>query len=489
MRSDMNDLNLTAERYPLLTVGNLPAAGTMTISAPYDGAKIAELDTAGSEHVDAALAVAHGLYRDRDAWLPMSQRIEILENAATIMSEHDETLALEAAREGGKPLVDSRVEVSRAIDGVQLCVETLRTDHGDVIPMGMSASSANRVAFTQKEPIGVVVAVSAFNHPLNLIVHQVAAAVAAGCPVIVKPADDTPLSCLRFVEILRAAGLPPAWCQVLIPTGIPVAEQLVTDPRVGFFSFIGSPKVGWHLRSKVAPGVLCALEHGGAAPLILAEDADLDLAVPSILKGGFYHAGQVCVSVQRVFAPKKAAKKLPKRLASGAKALVIGDPTRLDTEVGPLIRHGEVERVNAWVEEAVASGAKRLAGGSPLSPSTYPCTVLLDPPEEAKVSQLEIFGPVVCVYTCGDLDAAIQRANSSPYAFQAAVFTANLDTALRCFKRLDASAVMVNDHTAFRIDGMPFAGLGQSGLAVGGIPYTMHDMTVDKMLVIKSAEL
>ena len=485
----MSKLNLSANRYPLLIACDLPAAGTMTVTAPYDGAPIAELDTGDTQHVNAALTIAHGLYRDRDAWLSLAQRIEILEQAANMMAECVETLAVEAAREGGKPLIDSRVEVNRAIDGVRLCVETLRTDHGDVIPMGMAAQSANRIAFTQKEPIGVVVAVSAFNHPLNLIVHQVAAAVAVGCPVIVKPADDTPLSCIRFVEILRAAGLPPEWCQVLIPTGIPVSEQLVTDPRVGFFSFIGSAKVGWSLRSKVAPGVRCALEHGGAAALIVAEDADLDLAVPSILKGGFYHAGQVCVSVQRVFASKRAAPELGKRLAAGAEDLIVGDPTLPDTQVGPLIRHGEVERLGGWVEAAVASGAKRLAGGAPLSASTYPCTVLLDPPADAKVSQLEIFGPVVCVYSCDGLEDAITRANSLPYAFQAAVFTRDLDTALRCYKRLDASAVMVNDHTAFRIDGMPFAGLRQSGLAVGGIPYTMHDMSVDKMLVIKSAEL
>ena len=308
----MNKLNLTADRYPLLIASERPAAGTTTVTAPYDGAPIAELDTGDTQHVNAALTIAHGLYRDRDAWLSLAQRIEILEQTASMMAECVETLAVEAAREGGKPLIDSRVEVNRAIDGVRLCVETLRTDHGDVIPMGMSAQSANRIAFTQKEPIGVVVAVSAFNHPLNLIVHQVAAAVAVGCPVIVKPADDTPLSCIRFVEILRAAGLPPAWCQVLIPTGIPVSEQLVTDPRVGFFSFIGSAKVGWSLRSKVATGVRCALKHGGAAALIVAEDADLDLAVPAILKGGFYHAGQVCVSVQRVFAPKRATLELGK---------------------------------------------------------------------------------------------------------------------------------------------------------------------------------
>lgn len=478
-----------SERFPLLIVDSPAGAGTLTATAPYDGAPIAEVDTADERHVDRALDTAYALFRNRDGWLPLHERIGILERAASLMADRHEHLAVEAAREGGKPLIDSRVEVSRAIDGMHLCTETLKTDQGNIIPMAMNPSSQQRMAFTQKEPVGVVAAVSAFNHPLNLIVHQVAAAVAVGCPVVVKPAEDTPLSCLRFVQILHEAGLPAAWCQALIAGTISAAEKLVTDARVGFFSFIGSAKVGWMLRSKLAPGTRCALEHGGAAPLILAEDADQALALKAILKGGFYHAGQVCVSVQRVFAPAGQAREFAEVLAAGARRLRLGDPTSADTEVGPLIRHAEVIRVHQWVEEAIAAGAERLAGGEPISESLYPCTVLLDPPADAKVSRLEIFGPVVCVYGYEDIDEAVAMANDLPVAFQGAVFTKSFNTALRVYKRLDASAVMLNDHTAFRVDGMPFAGLRESGLGVGGIPYTMHDMQIEKMLVVNSPEL
>jgi acyl-CoA reductase-like NAD-dependent aldehyde dehydrogenase len=477
------------EQFPLMIPGAPAAAGSFTVTAPYDGAPIAEVATGDERHAELALATAHGLYRDRDAWLPLAERIAILEHAAALMAAQRDQLATEAAREGGKPLVDSAVEADRAIDGLKICIEHLRTQAGDVIPMGATQGSVQRLAFTQKEPVGVVVAVSAFNHPLNLIVHQVAAAVAAGCPAIVKPAADTPLSCLRFVSILHAAGLPAAWCQVLMTENREVAEQLVTDSRVGFFSFIGSAGVGWMLRSKLAPGTRCALEHGGVAPMILAKDADRDLALAAALKGGFYHAGQVCVSVQRVFVPRDQAGEFAQQLAAGAAALRIGDPTHAETAVGPLIRPAELQRVHAWVTEACAQGAEKLCGGEILANNCYACTVLLDPPVEAKVSRQEIFGPVICVYGYDELDQAIAQANDLPVSFQGAVFTRDLDTALRIFRRLDASAVMVNDHTAFRVDGMPFAGLRESGLGVGGIPHTIDDMQVDKMLVIKSAEL
>ena len=477
------------EHFPLMIVDAPATARTIPVTAPFDGAEIATIETGDERHVEAAMSTAYALYRDHDRWLPVHERIAIIERACGIMQEQHEHLSLEAAREGGKPLIDSRVEVTRAIDSLRLCAETLKVDHGNVIPMGMLPSSEHRLAFTQKEPIGVVVAVSAFNHPLNLIVHQAGAAVAAGCPIVVKPADDTPLSCLRFVQILRDAGLPPEWCQVLISDSIPVAEALVTDKRVGFFSFIGSSKVGWMLRSKLAPGARCALEHGGVAPLIMCDDADEALALPAILKGGFYHAGQVCVSVNRVFVPRAKARAFAEKLADGAKELKVGDPTSADTEVGPLIRNPEVDRVHTWVREAVDAGAELLCGGEPLSESLYACTVLLDPPQETKVSNLEVFGPVVCVYGYDDLDDAVAIANSLSVSFQGAVFTKDMDTALRVYKRLDASAVMVNDHTAFRIDGMPFAGLRESGFGIGGIPYTMHDMQVEKMLVVKSPEL
>jgi len=452
------------------------------VRAPFDGALITTIDMAGTEQAEQAMSTAYRLFRDRDAWLSPSRRIEILRKAAGLMEESAESLALDAAREGGKPLMDSRVEVARAIDGVLNCADVLRSEPGHVIPMNINAASARRIAFTQREPIGVVVAVSAFNHPLNLIVHQAGPAIAAGCPVIVKPAGDTPLSCLRFIDILRRAGLPPEWCQALV-TDDSVATQLVTDHRVGFFSFIGSARVGWMLRSKLAPGARCALEHGGVAPAIVAADADLDTAVLKLVKGGFYHAGQVCVSVQRVFAHRSIAETLARRIAEKARRLKVGDPTLPETEVGPLIRAKEVDRVQEWVREASEGGGKLLCGGKPISASCYEPTVLLEPPAKCRVSTQEVFGPVVCVYAYDELDEAIARANALPVAFQAAVFTRDYGIAMRAYERLDATAVMVNDHTAFRVDWMPFAGLRESGLGVGGIPYTFRDMQTEKMFV------
>ena len=476
------------EHYALMVPG-ATATGDVAVTAPYDDAPIATVDTADADVVDTALATAQRLFRDRAGWLNPHRRTEILERAAVIMAERAEHLAIEAAREGGKPLIDSRVEVARAIDGVKLCIETLRTQRGTEIPMNLNPASAGRMAATRLEPIGVVVAVSAFNHPLNLIVHQVGPAVATGCPVIVKPAEVTPLSCIRFVEILREAGLPEEWCQVTVTQGRDVATALVTDPRVNFFSFIGSARVGWMLRSQLAPGARCALEHGGAAPVIVAADADLDDVMPVLAKGGFYHAGQVCVSVQRVFAERSIARDVAQRLAGLGDAMTIGDPTDAGTEVGPLIRPAEVDRVDEWVREAVDGGGELISGGAKVSDSCYQCTVLYDPPADARVSTNEIFGPVICVYPYDDIDEAIGRANALPFAFQAAVCTRDIDTALHCYSQLNASAVMVNDHTAFRVDWMPFAGLGQSGHGVGGIHHTMHDMQIEKMLVVRSKAL
>jgi len=474
--------------FPLLVPGATADGEPIDVDAPWDGSVIATVETAGADTVERALATAHGLFRDRDAWLPVPRRIDILGRAGAIMRERRETLALEAAREGGKPLADSLVEVDRAIDGVQECVDLLRMHAGRGIPMNINAASAGRLAFTRHEPIGVVLAFSAFNHPLNLIVHQVCPGIAAGCPVIVKPAEATPLSCMRLVGILREAGLPPEWCQGLLASDHDVSGRLVGDPRVAFFSFIGSGRVGWMLRSRLAPGARCSLEHGGAAPVVVAADADLDEAVPLLAKGGFYHAGQVCVSVQRVFAHRSIARELAERLAERASALRVGDPTLPDTEIGPLIRPEEVTRVGAWVDEA-RNGGDVLCGGAAIGERAYAPTVIFDPPADARASTEEIFGPVVCVSAVSDLNEAVTRANALPYSFQAAVFTKDVDDMLRVTDRLDASAVMVNDHTAFRVDWMPFAGLRESGYGVGGIPSTFEDMQIEKMIVIRSKAL
>ncbi len=463
----------------------IPPAGKLDVTSPFDGRLLSTVNTGGSRHVEAALSTAYALFRDRSSWLSVPERVAILQRTAALMQTQKSDLAQLAASEGGKPLQDSLVEVTRAIDGLHLCIETLRGNPGEVIPVATTPATIGRIAFTQKEPVGVVVAVSAFNHPLNLIVHQIAPAVATGCPVIIKPAGDTPLSCLRFVELLREAGLPAAWCQAIVTDTNETAEILVTDSRVGFFSFIGSAKIGWMLRSKLAPGTRCALEHGGAAPVILLDDFEFDTTVAAVLKGGFYHAGQVCVSVQRLFAPGEQSRSFAEALAKRANDLAVGDPGDQATEVGPLIRAAEVDRVADWVDEAVAAGAELLSGGKRLENNCYAPTVLLDPPKDARVSTQEIFGPVICVYSYNDLEKAVAQANSLPTAFQAAIFGNDMSQVMQLVRSIDASAIMINDHSAFRDDVMPFAGLRESGLGIGGIPYTMHDMQIDKMMVIK----
>jgi acyl-CoA reductase-like NAD-dependent aldehyde dehydrogenase len=455
----------------------------LTVRNPFDLKPIDEVERPDWDFADKWLDGAVKLHGQRDNWLPAHQRISILKRAGALMRDRFEELAFLIANEGGKPLIDARIEVERAIDGVGLAIEGIGHLHGSEVPMDLTAAGAGRMAFTMREPIGPVVAVSAFNHPLNLIVHQVAPAVATGCPVIVKPADDTPLSARTFVDILIEAGLPDEWC-AFFPCDIPTAEKLVTDARVAFFSFIGSSKVGWMLRSKLAPGTRCALEHGGAAPVIVDESADIDAMLPYLAKGGFYHAGQVCVSVQRVFAPRAMARTIAQKLADTASRLVVANAVEETTEVGPLIRPGEVERVADWVAEAAKEGGDILCGGEKIGETAYRPTVILDPPAHVRLSKQEIFGPVVAIYGVDDLDDAIKRANDLPFAFQAAGFTRRLDIATKLIRSLDATAVMINDHTAFRVDWMPFAGRRQSGYGTGGIGYTMHDMTQDKMAVI-----
>jgi len=461
------------------------ATNKLKVLTAYDETLIKELPYDGPKKAEKALATARSLADDKSKWLTGAERIQILERAKQIVEERYDELVKTSAMEGGKPLVDTRAEVTRAISGISVAIEEIGKLTGKEIAMNVNSASLNRMAYTFREPIGVVVAICAFNHPFNLGIHQVVTAVAAGCPVIIKPASTTPLSAINLVKILHDSGLPKEWAQVLI-TNNQVAEQLVTDSRVDYMTFIGSGRVGWYLKSKLAPGTRCALEHGGSAPVIFEADADIDDALPLLAKGGFYHAGQVCVSVQRLFAHQKVSKKIVSGLARIAKKLKVGDPLDVKTDVGPLILPREVERVHDWVKEAVRKGGKLICGGKKISRTCYEPTIILDPPKSAKLSREEIFGPVIAVYSYKDRNEAIRLANSLPLSFQASVFTKNLDVALDTVKRLNAAAVMVNDHTAFRVDWMPFRGAKESGIGTGGIPYSIEEMTQEKLMVIKS---
>ena len=457
----------------------------LKVYSPFDNSLLKEIPFNNATDVEHALAKATLLNKQNPQGLPAYQRIEILEKLAFLISGRQEELTKLATQEGGKPHQDSKVEILRAINGIKIAAQTVSQLHGEQIPMGLTPASENRIAFTTKEPIGVVVAISAFNHPFNLIVHQVATAFAAGCPVIVKPALTTPLSCLKFIDLLKEAGLPEHWAQVLICEDV-LAEKLATDSRVAYLTFIGSAKVGWHLRSKIAPGTRIALEHGGVAPVIVEQDADVAELIPAIVKGGFYHAGQVCVSVQRVFVHEQFLDKFLPLLVKATNNTKVGNPLDEKTQVGPLILPTEVDRVETWVNEAINEGAELLCGGKRISSTCFEPTVLLNPNKNSKVSVQEIFGPVICIYTYKNIKEAINQANALPFAFQAAVFTKNIDKAFSISKQLNAAAVMINDHTAFRVDWMPFGGRKSSGIGVGGIQYTINEMLQDKLLVIKA---
>jgi acyl-CoA reductase-like NAD-dependent aldehyde dehydrogenase len=451
----------------------------------FDRTPVAEIETDDHNAIDAKLVTAASAFRDRKGWLKPHQRIDILRRLAAAIEGKRERFATLIAREGGKPLKDAVAEVDRAIDGVKNAADELRNFAGKEVPMGLTAASTERWAFTVKEPIGVVVAISAFNHPLNLIVHQVAPAIATGCPIIVKPAPETPLSCIEFVALVHEAGLDKAWCQTAIMTDTGLAEKLATDARVSFFSFIGSARVGWHLHSKLAHGTRSALEHGGAAPAIVDRSADIDNIIEPLVRGGYYHAGQVCVSTQRIFVHRDIGNSFTRRFIERVAAVRVGDPLLNETEVGPLIRPRDADRVVALIKEATSGGAKLAIGGDRLSQTTVSPAVLLEAPGHANVSSEEIFGPVTCINEFDHLDDAIYAANNIPFAFQACVFSQDISVALSAAEHLDASAVMVNDHTAFRTDWMPFAGRRQSGYGTGGIPWTMRDMTQEKMIVLR----
>jgi len=458
---------------------------SIDVKSPYTNEIIDTLPLEDEAAVFAKLKIAHEAFMDKDKWLTKIERCAILAKLIHIMSSKREDLARLAASEGGKPLQDSLIEVDRAIQGVKIALHEVESMKGDMIPMGHTPSSANRLAFTIKEPVGVIFSLSAFNHPLNLIVHQVIPAVAVGAPVIIKPAKATPLSCINFVKLLQEAGLSEKWCQTILCEN-DITSKLIQDPRVQFLSFVGSAKIGWQLKSLLAPGAHCALEHGGAAPVIVEKDANIPALIPALLKAGFYHAGQVCVSVQRIYVHETIMDQVSEELVKGAGKLIVGDPLNIKTEVGPLISIKECDRIEEWVNEAKKKGGEILCGGNRINKELYQPTIILSPDDDARVSFKEIFGPVICLYPYKDRIEAIDKANSLPFSFQASIYSQDMDIILDSVNRFKADAVMVNEHPAFRVDWMPFGGSEHSGLGKGGIPYSMDDMTKEKLVVIQS---
>ncbi|GAB5382473.1 MAG: aldehyde dehydrogenase family protein [Aliiglaciecola sp.] len=416
--------------------------------------------------------------------LPPAKRIAVLSNLLMKMQSNRAQMANLIALEGGKPLKDAIVEAERAAFSVQLAIAFLLTNCSQTHPINTATSSQHHSISSEHFPIGPVIAVSAFNHPLNLVTHQVISAFAAGCPCIIKPAADTPLSCIQLVKLFHEAGASPEWVDYVITNDNSLAEKLVTDPRFAFFSFIGSAKVGWYLRSKLPPGTRCALEHGGVAPAFVDDSANIDTSVETLVKGAFYHAGQVCVSTQRIYIHQSRFEEFSEKFADIAETLIVGDATSLDVDVGPLIRPGEVDRVENWVEEAVSSGASILAGGKRMGDRYFLPTVLVNAPPEAKVNSQEVFGPVCSLLSYEHLEEPIAHINQENFAFHSAIFSNNHKNIETLYHQLNTGCLMVNEHTAFRHDAMTFSGLGGSGLGKGGIPASIEHMQVEKLKII-----
>ena len=470
-----------------LPVGDewVPAPQRADIRFPYDGSLVASAPVGDAATAGRALDHAVAL-RDAVGRLPSHVRRAALSGAhralAARRTEVEQLLVLET----GKPLVDCRTEVDRTLLTLQTSAEEVARLHGETVPLDLLPSGEGLIGFWVRKPVGVVVGIAGYNYPLLLAAHKVAPALAAGCPVIIKPAPQTPLATLWMVHVLRealvAAGGPAGAVQ-LVTGGVDVGVRLTTDPRLGAVSFTGSAAVGHQIARDAAPTTVL-LELGSNAAVVVAEDADLDAAADAVIRGGYYASGQACISVQRVIVTEPVRDQLVERLSARIGEVVIGDPRDPDTRVSALIDERSSARVLDWVERAVAAGGRVLAGGTVRGGVLVP-TVLLDVPDGCAAWDEEIFGPVVVVRSVPDLDAAFEAVNASRYGLHASVFTGSLETAFTAVDRLDVGGVVVNEVPGFRSDVMPYGGTKDSGVGREGPRFAIEELTVTRMAVIR----
>lgn len=459
----------------------------LSVLNPLDQSLIEEIPLHNESEIENILQTASLHYVQNTQGMKPHERIKILKEFHQILTNNSAKFIELACREGGKPIKDTEVEMTRALQGIELAISGIAELKGEQIPMELTSAGTGKIAWTQKEPIGVVVAISAFNHPINLIIHQVITAIAAGCPVIIKPSLETPLTCQKLIDALYQSGLKTPWAQIALCSDS-LAEKLATDSRVSFLTFIGSHKVGWHLRSQVAPGTRVALEHGGVAPAILEADSQWQRALPSLIKAAFYHSGQVCVSLQKLYVHSSISELVVQELKNLTSELVTGDALSQQSDLGPMIHSKAFDRVDTWVIDALNEGAQLVEGASKLSESLYSPTILLNPSKQSKVSQEEIFGPVVCVYTYEEVEEVLNECQQSPYHFQASIYTQDIQRAFQISQKMNAHTLLINEHPAFRVDHMPFGGRDLSGLGTGGILHTMKDMSRDKLFILNTVE-
>ncbi|MBW3097225.1 aldehyde dehydrogenase family protein [Pseudohoeflea coraliihabitans] len=456
--------------------GNGP---TRQVLDKYTCAELAPLETASDEQIAAAVAAAHAAFED-GAPTPW-ERGEILDRAAALVEIQTGILVRTMQAEAGFTEADAAGEVKRCIQTLKLSAEEARRLKGDVVPLEGAPGQAGRLAFTLRLPIGVVAAITPFNSPLNTVTHKLAPAFAAGNPVVLKPSSNTPFTAAKLCEILVEAGMPDGFLS-LVHGGAEVARTLLADQRIRFFAFTGSTEVGREIQ-RSAGLRRSQMELGSIAFTVLCDDADLDRALPKIASAGYRKAGQVCTSVQILLVHEAIADQVEQRLAPLVADLPYGDPHQSETVVGPLISEGDAKRIANWIEDAVAGGARKLAGGDRQG-TVVPPTLLADINPEMAVGCREIFGPVVCIERFSRLDEAIARVNSTPYGLATGLFTNGLDAALASARRMRVGGVHINETSSSRVDLMPYGGSKDSGFGREGPHYAIQEMTEERIITI-----
>jgi acyl-CoA reductase-like NAD-dependent aldehyde dehydrogenase len=453
------------------------------VNSPYDGTPVGRVAQGDAALVDRAVRAAQEAFESAD--FPQHARAEVLDRAAELVGERVEQLGLAIAAEAGKPIKTATVEAQRCVDTLTFSAVEARKLTGGTVPMEASSSGAGKLGVMMRVPFGVVGAISPFNFPLNLVAHKLGPAIAAGNAVVLKPAGQTPISALKLAEILAEAGLPEGWLSVIPGSGSEVGNAIVEHERTRALSFTGSAGVGWGIRSKV-PHKKVNLELGSNAPLIVNADGDWEAAADKAQIHAFSHAGQSCISIQRILLHEDIADDFSARLVANVEKLRVGDPLDSETDVGPLITPGDRDRVKEWIDEAVNSGAELLTGGELVDEGRCLAPTLLgSPPKDAKVWCEEIFGPVATVDTFSDFDEALAMANDSKFGLQAGVFTRDIGRGLEAARTLEFGGVLINEVPTFRADQQPYGGVKDSGNTREGPAFAVLELTEERFVTLQ----
>lgn len=448
--------------------------------SPYSEEVIAEVPVATEEETEQAIASAYQA-REVMAKMPAHQRASILNELARLLAEREEEAARIIALEAAKPIAMARAEVARSVETYKFAAEEAKRIHGETIPLDAAPGGEGRIAYTVREPLGVIGAITPFNFPLNLVAHKVGPAIASGNTVVLKPATQTPLSAFFIAELLQEAGLPAGALNVVTGSGRVVGEKIVNDERVSVITFTGSPAVGIGIRNK-AGLKRTTLELGSNAAVIIDKGVNIDKIISRCVSGAFSNQGQVCISLQRVYAHDTIYDEFVEKFVAETEKLSIGDPLQPDTFVSALISPQDVQRALQWIEEAGQAGAKIATGGKAEGNVLYP-TVVLEGDASLKVSCQEVFAPLVVINRIASVQEGIDSVNDSRYGLQAGIYTDNVHTALDAAEKLHVGGVMINDIPTFRVDHMPYGGVKESGTGREGIKYAIEEMTELKLVI------